>query len=378
MARSLSQFIQEQEMPAVHNNSGQGSLEQTFVESMLAFSVAQCYTEQAELLSFAEENRLYIQEADDKKESILKRAGAAVKNAWKWFIEMLKSLWDKIIGFFKKTKPKDVAKEYKDIMDRFKELYPELDDTTEAQVFFKKLAEKFPKAKIDTNIGDAYAIVKYETVLKTVKELNDLLDMYIDEVKNGRGIDGSADFVAGLRKSYYNDTKNAKNMGGDKDIDVNAETKKGERMSIGEVISKLESFGDGTELTSACGICKTKLNTLEKDLEAMAKKNGPTPGSDRPATGKSTVSGDRIQYVDSDYNAVGDRSGKKGEMQDLFTSSSDISALKKFVTTMTKQEADVTGAMIKWADNAKRILGVMRGELKDDKEYDLGESFYFV
>lgn len=375
MARSLSQFIQEQEMPAVHNNSGQGSLEQTFVESMLAFSVAQCYTEQAELLSFADENHLYIQEADDKKESIFKRAGTAVKNAWKWFIEMLKSLWDKIIGFFKKTKPKDVAKEYKDIMDRFKELYPELDDTTEAQVFFKKLAEKFPKAKIDTNIGDAYAIVKYETVLKTVLALNEQLDKYIDAVKNGQGVDGSADFVAGLRKSYWDDTKNAKNMGGKNDIDVNSETKKGEKMSIGEVINKLESFGDGSELTTACSVCKNKLNTLEKELEAMAKKNGPTPVSDR--SNEVYNNGGGVKYTDGNYKAVGDRTGKPGEMQDLFTSSADISALKKFVTTMTKQEADVTGAMIKWADNAKRILGTMRGELKEDKEYEL-ESFYFV
>jgi hypothetical protein len=269
-------------------------------------------------------------------------------------------------------------------MDRFKELYPELDDTTEAQVFFKKLAEKFPKAKIDTNIGDAYAIVKYETVLKTVLALNDQLDKYIDAVKNGQGVDGSAEFVAGLRNTYYHDTKNAKNMGGENDIDVNSETKKGGRMSIGEVINKLESFGDGSELTTACSVCKNKLNALEKELEAMAKKNGPTPVSDRSnevynvtQDNKGKYVGGGVKYTDGNYNAVGDRTGKKGEMQDLFASSADISALKKFVTTMTKQEADVTGAMIKWADNAKRILGTMRGELKEDKEYEL-ESFYFV
>ena len=95
--RSISDFIQEQES-GIYSDI---SLEKAYAECAAALSLAKCYSEQALIMEFAEENGIdslnIIQESgDDKKENIFKRAGAGIKNVWAKIIKFFKAIYRRI------------------------------------------------------------------------------------------------------------------------------------------------------------------------------------------------------------------------------------------------------------------------------------------
>ena len=102
--RSISDFIQEQET-GITVASNCDNLEKAYAECAAALSLATCYSEQAMIMEFAEENGIdslnIIQEDgnEEKKENIFKRAGAGLKNAWGKVVEFFKAIYRKISGF---------------------------------------------------------------------------------------------------------------------------------------------------------------------------------------------------------------------------------------------------------------------------------------
>lgn len=102
--RSISEFIQEQET-GITVASNCDNLEKAYAECAAALSLATCYSEQAMIMEFAEENGIdslnIVQESGDeeKKENIFKRAGAGLKNAWGKVVEFFKAIYRKISGF---------------------------------------------------------------------------------------------------------------------------------------------------------------------------------------------------------------------------------------------------------------------------------------
>lgn len=124
MAKSISEFIQEQEVGTVA--TGSDNLVKAYAECAAALSLAQCYTEQATIMEFAAENDIdslnIVQEADsEKKEGIFKRAGGAIKNAFKKFIALIKALIAKIKNLFTNAKTKAVAKRLSEL-DAYSEI----------------------------------------------------------------------------------------------------------------------------------------------------------------------------------------------------------------------------------------------------------------
>lgn len=115
--RSISEFIQEQETGYSASND---NFVKRYAETAAAISLAQCYIEHASLAAFAaanDVNTLCITEAaeEEPKKNIFQRAGGAIKNAWKKFIEFIKSIVKRIKDWFRGKKIESVEKAIADL-----------------------------------------------------------------------------------------------------------------------------------------------------------------------------------------------------------------------------------------------------------------------
>ena len=112
--RSISEFIQEQES-GIYVSAASDNLEKAYAECAAALSLAKCYSEQAVIMEFAEENGIdslnIVQESgDEKKENIFKRAGAGIKNAWGKVVEFFKAVYRKISAYVAEKKMNSLKK----------------------------------------------------------------------------------------------------------------------------------------------------------------------------------------------------------------------------------------------------------------------------
>ena len=112
--RSISDFIQEQES-GIYVSATSDNLEKAYAECAAALSLAKCYSEQAVIMEFAEENGIdslnIVQESgDEKKENIFKRAGAGIKNAWGKVVEFFKAVYRKISAYVAEKKMNSLKK----------------------------------------------------------------------------------------------------------------------------------------------------------------------------------------------------------------------------------------------------------------------------
>lgn len=186
--RSISDFIQEQES-GIYVSAASDNLEKAYAECAAALSLAKCYSEQAVIMEFAEENGIdslnIVQESgDEKKENIFKRAGAGIKNAWGKVVEFFKAVYRKISAYVAEKKMNSLKKlvdklpdeavvkgisDNKDgllifsFMSAFNEMLEELTkNETERKNFkstdemneFKSLSEILENFKSQTNVVD--------------------------------------------------------------------------------------------------------------------------------------------------------------------------------------------------------------------------------
>lgn len=174
MARSISEFIQEQETG--YEFSSNDNYVKAYAETAAAISLAQCYAEQAVIAEFAASNNInslrIVQEADEeKKDGIFKRAGNAIKNAWKKFIEFLKSVVRKIKDWFRGKKVESVEKAIAD-------LSPDTEITVDANVLYPALIIGMADAFTETLKKETGNSTTLLSRMKTETE-------YLDKVING-------------------------------------------------------------------------------------------------------------------------------------------------------------------------------------------------
>lgn len=107
--RSISEFITESTSVTFDNND---NLVKAYAECAGALALAECYAEQSSIMEFASEyniNSLRIVQESEGKENIFKRAGGAMKNAWRKFISWLKSIVRKVKEFFAGKKAESIS-----------------------------------------------------------------------------------------------------------------------------------------------------------------------------------------------------------------------------------------------------------------------------
>lgn len=388
MARTLSQFIEEQTNP-VDMNTNTDSLEKAYVESMIAFSTAKCYLEQAQLIDFADEIGIpsvtVIKESGDEgsatKQNIFQKAGNAVKNAWKWFIEMLKKIWGKIAGFFKGKKVEDAAQQYTSIFEQFKEKYPEVTDSMDSGDFYKFLKAKCPKATVNLTQAELTIWVKYNALVKAVKSTNELLDEILkqavdadkeDKLVNITLTDDQKKRLKNIKFARYKDVQ-SKLGGGTKDNPGpgNANDDAVSKVSMGEILDAISDFKAEENLSTMCVDGQNKLRKLDdifKKIEAYDNKK--KADIDAAAAKKHTMSD--ISAIDSSNTSSGIAVKNNAET---------MKALQAFVNDLTTMEADVTKDMGPACDKFAKIAqeALKEATAKSEKGYDLNmESAYLV
>lgn len=174
MAKSISEFIQEQEVGTV--GAGSDNLVKAYAECAAALSLAQCYTEQATIMEFAAENDIdslnIVQEADsEKKENIFKRAGGAIKNAWTKVVEFFKAIVRKISGHIADKR-----------MENLKEAFDKLDDNTEIPYVSNRLTALGSFAtKVSNTMDQIVEALKNDDTVKNVSAAKSDMTKFIKE-----------------------------------------------------------------------------------------------------------------------------------------------------------------------------------------------------
>ena len=378
MARTLSQFITEQDAP-ISANVPEDSLERTYVETMLAVNTANYYLEAVNLVGFADEcniNTSIVQEAGDTpeagKKNIFQKAGNAVKGAWKWFIEMLKSLWSKIAGIFKKNKVVSTADQFTSIFDQFKEKYPEVKESMTYGDYFAFLQKNFPKAVIDMKAEDVLALTKYGALHDAVEATNAVMDEIIKQGKDSKAmpqIDVSwmQMKINPIKQNWSGASKFftfEKDANG-KVTDVK-EIKSGDQSmsTILAEISKVKAFK--VSLDELCVDGKAKLTTVTEILNRYDE-------AERKLAEGKAAENEKKGLMDDISTAVVN-SGN------VTTNKASLNYLKKWVDTLTKMEADVTTGYTKVSAMVEKIAGKALDEAmeKSDKGYKLESVAYLV
>lgn len=379
MARSLSQFITEQDAP-LSANVPENSLEKVYIESMLAMNAANYYLEAATLVGFADECDIttsIVQEAgdtpDEGKKNIFKKAGDAVKGAWKWFIEMLKSLWSKIAGIFKKNKVASTAEQFESIFDQFKEKYPEVKESMSYGDYFAFLQKNFPKAVIDMKAEDVLALNKYGALHDAVEATNAVMD---EIIKQGKDSKSMPQINVSWMQMKINPIK--QNWSGaskfftfDKDANgkvtnVN-EIKSGDQSmsTILAEISKVKAFK--VSLDELCVDGKAKLTTVTEILNRYDE-------AERQRAEAKAAQNAKDAKMDDISTAVAINSSNASSNKE------SLNYLKKWVDTLTKMEADVTSGYTRVSSMVEKIAGKALEEAteKSNKGYKLESVEYLV
>lgn len=379
MARTLSQFITEQDAP-LSANVPENSLEKVYIESMLAMNAANYYLEAATLVGFADECEIttsIVQEAgdtpDEGKKNIFKKAGEAVKGAWKWFIEMLKSLWSKIAGIFKKNKVASTAEQFASIFDQFKEKYPEVKESMSYGDYFAFLQKNFPKAVIDMKAEDVLALNKYGALHDAVEATNAVMDEIIKQGKDSHSMPqiNVSWMQMKIKPIKQNWSGASKFFTFDKDASGKVtdikEIKSGDQSmsTILAEINKVKSFK--VSLDELCVDGKAKLTTVTEILnrydEAERKR-----AEDKAAQNAKDAKMDDISTAVA-INSTNASSNKES-----------LNYLKKWVDTLTKMEADVTSGYTRVSSMVEKIAGKALEEAteKSNKGYSLESVEYLV
>lgn len=390
MARSISEFIQEQESVAVNDNNMSDPLEKVYVESMIAFSTAQCTLEQAALIDFADEIGIsavrVINESGDEdtktKGNIFKKAGNALKNAWEWFLKMISKLWGKITGFFTNKNIENSAKQYKSIFKQFAEKYPEVTDNMSSGDFYAFLKAKCPKATVDLTQKELTIWVKYNALVNAVKTTNELVDENLTQAKN---LDSSNALIrinltpelkkriSDITKGRYKEvqsklgagTKDNPGPGKANDSDVTS-------VSMGEILDAIENFESEKNLGELCKEGKRKVDELEalfkKVIDEDAKKRAANDANDAKSNKMADVS-----------NLPGNTNTSAGYA--IKENNETLEALKKLVNSLTTMEAEITKEMGPACAKFSKIAEKAMAEATENSEkgYNLNmESMYFV
>lgn len=379
MARSLSQFITEQDAP-LSANVPENSLEKVYIESMLAMNAANYYLEAATLVGFADECDIttsIVQEAgdtpDEGKKNIFKKAGDAVKGAWKWFIEMLKSLWGKIAGIFKKNEVASTAEQFESIFDQFKEKYPEVKESMSYGDYFAFLQKNFPKAVIDMKAEDVLALNKYGALHDAVEATNAVMDEIIKQGKDSKSMPQiNVSWMQMKIKPIKQDWSGAsKFFTFDKDANgkvtnVN-EIKSGDQSmsTILAEISKVKAFK--VSLDELCVDGKAKLATVTEILNRYDE-------AERQRAEAKAAQNAKDAKMDDISTAVAINSSNASSNKE------SLNYLKKWVDTLTKMEADVTSGYTRVSSMVEKIAGKALEEAteKSNKGYKLESVEYLV
>lgn len=107
--RSISEFITESTSVTSDSND---NLVKVYAECAGALALAECYAEHSAIMEFAAEydiNSLRFVQESEGKENIFKRAGGAIKGAWKKFITWLKKIIRVIKEFFAGKKAESIS-----------------------------------------------------------------------------------------------------------------------------------------------------------------------------------------------------------------------------------------------------------------------------
>jgi hypothetical protein len=103
MAKSISEFIMEQDTDVISENYATDNFVSVYAECASALSVANCYAELASLGALALDNDGYtsfVMESGDDKPGVFSKLGGALKKAWEAFIKFWRTIIGKIKGFF--------------------------------------------------------------------------------------------------------------------------------------------------------------------------------------------------------------------------------------------------------------------------------------
>lgn len=379
MARSLSQFITEQDAP-LSANAPENSLEKVYVESMLAMNAANYYLEAATLVGFADECDIttsIVQEAgntpDEGKKNIFKKAGDAVKGAWKWFIEMIKSLWSKIAGIFKKNNVVSTAEQFTSIFDQFKEKYPEVKESMSYGDYFAFLQKHFPKAVIDMKAEDVLALNKYGALHEAVEATNAVMDEIIKQGKDSKSmpqidVGWMKMKIDPIKKNWHGTSKffTIEKDSNGKVTDVK-EIKSGDQSmsTILAEISKVKAFK--VSLDEICVDGKAKLETVTEILNRYDE-------AERKRAEAQAAQNAKDAKMDDVRTAVAINSGN------VTTNKESLNYLKNWVNTLTKMEADVTSGYTRVSSMVEKIAGKALEEAteKSNKGYKLESVEYLV
>lgn len=380
MARTLSQFITEQDAP-LSANVPENSLEKVYVESMLAINAANYYLEAANLVGFADECDIttsIVQEAGDTpdagKKNIFKKAGDAVKEAWKWFIKMIKSLWSKIAGIFKKNKVVSTAEQFESIFDQFKEKYPEVKDSMSYGDYFAFLQKNFPKAVIDMKAEDVLALTKYGALHDAVEATNAVMDEIIKQGKDSKAmpqidISWMEMKIKPIKQKWHGASKFftiEKDSNGKVTGDVK-EIKSGDQSmsTILAEISKVKSFK--VSLDELCVDGKANLETVTEILNRYDE-------AERKRAEDKAAQNAKEGLMDDISTATAINTGN------ITSNKESLNYLKNWVNTLTKMEADVTSGYTRVSAMVEKIAGKALDEAmeKSNKGYKLESVEYLV
>ena len=172
MAKMISEFIQEQE---TGYSTSSDNFVKSYAEAAAAISLAQCYVEHASLAAFAAANdvdTLCITEAaeEEPKKNIFQRAGGAIKNAWKKFIEFIKGIVKKIKDWFRGKKVESVEK-------AIAELSPDTEIEVDANILYPSLVAAICKAMSATLTNATGNLPNLKSKLKEdvedIRKIND-------------------------------------------------------------------------------------------------------------------------------------------------------------------------------------------------------------
>lgn len=182
MARSISEFIQEQETGIVSTPEVNDNYISAYCECAAALSLANSYTEQMFLASLAVENNApvsFIEEADNpEKKNIFQKIGGGLKFAWEKFIEFWKGIIRKIKGFFVDKKIEAVNKKL-----------DEIDPTRELT--------------LDVRVLNPYVFIMYsDSVLKLLNDNVDKVIVATDSHKAGKDLTDPDRYYANYETDY--------------------------------------------------------------------------------------------------------------------------------------------------------------------------------
>lgn len=271
--RSISEFIQEQES-GIYVSAASDNLEKAYAECAAALSLAKCYSEQAVIMEFAEENGIdslnIVQESgDEKKENIFKRAGAGIKNAWGKVVEFFKAVYRKISAYVAEKKMNSLKKLVDKLPDEA--VVKGISDNKDGLLIisfmsaFNEMLEDL--AKNDKNESDAKSLAE---VLENFKSRTNVVDKDdADTMSNGADIKLVLNNALFDRKKVYATLKDIDKK--IKELEKSAKVKDKDAKSKDEAQAKLDKDMAITDRANA-DLWRSFINAITVALDKALKQ----------------------------------------------------------------------------------------------------------